>query len=208
LVGDIGSDLALVGNSKLTAKLRRRLETATEAYAAERYRDAENILKELLSLAPESVAIRELYGFTLYRLGRWRAASRQLQMLIDMTGTVDQHPVLADCERALGHHDRVDRLWVELRRAGASIEVLGEGRIVTAGSLADRGRIAEAITLLTGASGKLVRHPAERHLRQWYALADLYERGGDLPKARELFRRVVEADPELSDAAERLTALA
>ena len=41
----------------------------------------------------------------------------------------------------------------------------------------------------------------------WSLLADLYERSGDIPRARELFERVVAADPELSDAAERLAGL-
>ena len=183
------------------------MAAAADAYTRERYRDADNILKELATLAPESIAIRELHGITLYRLGRWRAASRQMQMVADMTGAVDQHPILADCERALGRHERVERLWLELRRGGASIETLSEGRIVVAGSLADRGRLAEAIELLETSGGKPVQHPAERHLRQWYALADLYERAGDVPRARELFRKVVEHEPELSDSVERLAAL-
>jgi hypothetical protein len=38
-------------------------------------------------------------------------------------------------------------------------------------------------------------------------LADLCERAGDAPRARELFRRVVAVDPGLADAAERLQAL-
>ena len=58
-----------------------------------------------------------------------------------------------------------------------------------------------------GAAARNVRGPHERHVRQWYMLADLYERAGDVPRARELFGRVVAADPELSDAAERLAGL-
>ena len=124
-----------------------------------------------------------------------------------MTGSVDQYPVLADCERALGHHARVAEIWAELRTAGAGSDVIAEGRLVMAGSLADRGRIDEAIALL-GAAARNVRGPHERHVRQWYMLAaDLYERAGDVPRARELFGRVVAADPELSDAAERLAGL-
>jgi len=43
---------------------------------------------------------------------------------------------------------------------------------------------------------------------QWYALADLYERAGDLPRARELFARVASFSPvQLFDTEERLTAL-
>ena len=48
------------------------------------------------------------------------------------------------------------------------------------------------------------RGAAVHHARLWYALADLYERAGDAPKARELFGRVVAVEPGLADAAERL----
>jgi tetratricopeptide (TPR) repeat protein len=206
--GDVGRELAAVGNPKVVAKLRRRLAAAAQAFENERFRDADNILKELVALTPESAAIHELYGLTLYRLGRWRSAIKQLEMFHELSGSVDQHPVLADCERALGRHAQVEQLWKELRQGGAGVDTVAEGRLVMAGSLADRGLLDDAIAFLAAPAGKPVRHPAERHVRQWYALADLYERAGDLPRARELFRRVVEADAELSDATERLAALA
>jgi hypothetical protein len=79
---------------------------------------------------------------------------------------------------------------------------------VAAASLADGGDLSGAIGLLSGAGvARALRNPADRHLRQWYVLADLYERAGDLPRARQLFGRVVEADPEAYDAAERLDQL-
>ncbi|HLY81953.1 MAG TPA: tetratricopeptide repeat protein, partial [Acidimicrobiales bacterium] len=53
----------------------------------------------------------------------------------------------------------------------------------------------------------IVKKPNDHHLRQWYALGDLYERAGDIPRARELFRRVATHDPEAFDAAERLRSL-
>ena len=67
-----------------------------------------------------------------------------------------------------------------------------------AGMLADRGDLEEAIALLA-TGGKSLRHPDACHLRQWYALGDLYERAGDLPRARELFERVASFAPELFD---------
>lgn len=157
--------------------------------------------------APGAVSIRELYGLTLYRLGRWKDAIRELRAVGELSGSVDQHPVIADSERALGHHEAVAELWSELRRAGAGSDVLAEGRLVMAGSLSDRGHIAEAISLLEPAANREIRKPLDRHVRQWYLLADLYERAGDVPRAREYFRRVVAADPEMSDAAERLAVL-
>ena len=47
----------------------------------------------------------------------------------------------------------------------------------------------------------------EHHLRQWYALADLYDRSGDVPQARRLFREVLANQPGFADAEERLAAL-
>ena len=75
-------------------------------------------------------------------------------------------------------------------------------------TLADSGEVERAIALLAGAgAARNLRSPAERHVRQWFVLADLYERAGDIPMARTLLARVVAADPELGDAAERLRSL-
>ena len=61
--------------------------------------------------------------------------------------------------------------------------------------------------LSTAGASKALRNPSERHVRQWYLLADLYERAGDVPKAREYFERVFRTDPEAYDVAERLRSL-
>ncbi|MGA2529418.1 MAG: tetratricopeptide repeat protein [Acidimicrobiales bacterium] len=186
--------------------LERRLAIATKAYERDRYREALTELRVLVRLAPEVAAVRELYGLTLYRLGRWREAVRELRVFHDLTGSFDQHPVIADCERALGHEKAVLAAWDALRQAGVDREVLVEGRLVVAGMLADRGDLDGAIALL-GPGGKALRHPDTCHLRQWYALGDLYERAGDLPRARELFDRVASFSPELFDVENRLAGL-
>ena len=101
-----------------------------------------------------------------------------------------------DCYRAQKRWKRVDELWAELGASSPSAELVTEGRIVLAGSLADRGRLDEAIDLLRR-KAKPVSNPKEHHLRLWYALADLEERAGNLAAARELFARVRRFDPEL-----------
>ena len=189
-----------------SAGLERRLGIATRAYERERYGEALAELRVLTRLAPEVAAVRELYGLTLYRLGRWREAARELRAFHDLTGSFDQHPVIADCERALGRDKAVVALWDALRKEGVDREVLVEGRLVVAGMMADRGDLEGAIGLL-GPGGKSLRHPDICHLRQWYALADLYERAGDLPRARELFSRVASFSPDLFDTEDRLAAL-
>jgi tetratricopeptide (TPR) repeat protein len=84
--------------------------------------------------------------------------------------------------------------------------VVAEGRIVMAGALADQGKLAEAIRLLERAVTE-VKRPRLHHLRLWYTLADLYERAGDLPRARGLFGSVLRHDHDFADVPERLAGL-
>ena len=191
-----------------TPELAQRLATATRAYARDRYPEVLRIIKAVLQSAPRSASAHELYGLACYRLGRWREAIRHLDEARSLSGDADQIPVLMDCHRALGNHRRVQALWDELRATSPPADVLVEGRLVLAADLADRGDLSEAVGLLTSAgAARAFRHPAERHIRQWYVLADLYERAGDIPLAREFFSRVAAADPGLADAPERLASL-
>ena len=150
--------------------------------------------------------VRELYGLSLYRLGRWQEAIVELEAFRTMTGSTEQHPVLADCYRALGDYDQVQRLWADLREASPSAELVTEGRIVAAGALADQDRLADAIRTLSD-GWRFPKRPQEHHLRRAYALADLYERAGDVPRARQLFRRVEAADPGFGDVGQRIRTL-
>ena len=204
---EVRGDIATSASGRLRAQIERRIGEAAAAYERDRYQDALRILRSLPTEATNVAAVRELRGLTFYRIGRWKESLRELRAFSELTGSVDQHPVIADAERALGHHDRVAEIWSEIRRSGTSSDVLAEGRIVMAGSLADRGLVKDAIALLGPATLRKVTKPHERHIRQWYLLGDLYERTGDVPRAREMFQRVVDADPETSDAVERLSAL-
>jgi tetratricopeptide (TPR) repeat protein len=202
----VGGELVAAVGARRAAVLEARLVEAARAYDRERWREARRLVAPIAKEAPGAPSVRELHGLVLYRLGRWAEAAHELEAYRSLTGRADQNPVLADCYRALGRHRRVEELWDELRRASPGAAAVAEGRIVMAGSLADRGRLREAIDLLERGRTNPKR-PAEHHVRMWYALADLYERAGDLPRARELFARVVAADPELADAPERLAAL-
>ncbi|MBV9934269.1 MAG: tetratricopeptide repeat protein [Actinobacteria bacterium] len=203
----VADELTKVTGSRRAPRLEQRLAEATRAYERDRYPDARRILRKLADEAPAAPAVRELHGLTLYRMGKWADAIRELQAFTSLTGSYDQHPTLADSYRALGRHAQVEALWEELRQASPSAELVAEGRIVAAGSLADQGDLAGAIKLLE--RSKLdVRRPRDHHLRMWYALADLYERAGDVPTARQWFGRVVAADRTFFDAAERAQGLA
>jgi tetratricopeptide (TPR) repeat protein len=182
------------------------MREAGDAFRRGRYEEARRTLRSLAESAPRVAALRELYGLTLYRLGRWKAAALELEAFRDLTGSVEQHPVLADTYRALGRHADVEELWHELAAASPNAALVAEGRIVAAGDLADQGRIDDAIKLLEPGV-RPARRAKDHHLRVGYALADLYERAGDLPRARELFRRVADSDPDFVDVQARLHAL-
>ena len=188
-------------------RYQERLADAAKAYERDRYRDALKLLKPLAEALPGASAVRELYGLTLYRLGRWDGAIRELEAFRALErDDYDQHPTLADCYRAKKRWKQVDELWEELRQASPSAELVAEGRIVAAGALADQGQVRAAIELLEHGPATPKR-PKLHHIRLWYALADLYERAGELPRARELFRHVADADPDYANAAERLAGL-
>jgi tetratricopeptide (TPR) repeat protein len=187
-------------------RVAERLADASYAYERERYGEALRVLQKLRREAPDSPAVIELYGLTLYRLGEWRKAAEQIELFRRLTGSYDQHPVLADCYRAMGRYKEAEALWDELRRASPGGDLVAEGRIVAAECRADQGDLAGAIKLLRD-SLRPVKRAEARHLRQWYALADLYDRSGDLPQARELFERVASVDAEAFDVRGRLRSL-
>ena len=192
--------------AKSLERVEQRLKEAGREFRRERFEGAKRILKPLAETAPTAESVRELLGLTYYRLGRWKLAVAELEAFRNLNGSTEQHPVLADCYRALGRHAKVAELWEELRAVSPNAPLVAEGRIVYAGSLADQGRLDDAIGVLSGAKPP-AKHPQEHHLRVTYALADLHERAGDVPKARQLFAIVAAADPELGDVQARLRAL-
>jgi tetratricopeptide (TPR) repeat protein len=201
----VTAEIADAAGVRAGAKLAERLAEAVHAYDRDRYQDALRILRPLARAVPTAPAVRELLGLTLYRLGRWRMALDEFDQYRAMSASFDQYPAMMDCQRALHLHRAVDELWEELRQASPSGEVVAEGRIVMAGSLADRRDLPGAIKLLE--RDIAIKKPRLHHLREWYALADLYERAGDVPRARDLFARVEAADPEAFDTHDRLRAL-
>lgn len=204
---DVTAELERAAGPAQAPKLGARLADATRAFERERFAEARTILRPLAQRAPGSPAVRELYGLTLYRLGQWKEATRELEAFVSLTGSTEQHPVLADCARALENWDRVEDLWRELRGASPAPELVAEGRIVAAGALADRGELRGAIALLGPAVARVPNKPREHHLRLLYAMADLQERAGDLPAARGLFRRIAVAAPGYADIEDRLRGL-
>ncbi|MGI9603446.1 MAG: tetratricopeptide repeat protein [Acidimicrobiales bacterium] len=195
----------LVGADR-SARYVRALGEASQSFARERFQDARRQLAPAVRTVPDVPEVAELQGLIQYRLGNWKAASDQLERFRTLSGTTEQHPVLADCYRALGRYADVEELWDELRAASPSADLVTEGRIVAAGALADQDRLPEALALLEKGWNRPKR-PKPHHLRRAYALADLYERNGRAPRARELFRWIETNEPGFADVHQRVAAL-
>jgi tetratricopeptide (TPR) repeat protein len=203
---DMVGRLATAVGPKRAERLANRMAEAAEEFAAEHLDDAARILTGIVREAPDVPEVRELLGLVRYRQGRWRPAVRELESFRQLTGSVEQNAVLADCYRALGNHTEVAVLWDELRQVSPDAALVTEGRIVAAGDLADQDRLTDAIALLSR-GWQWPKRARDYHLRRAYALADLYERAGDLPAARALFERVAQLSPDLGGAAARADAL-
>lgn len=199
---------AVAGPPAARERLVVRLVDASEAYERGRFEEAARRVAPVAEAAPTVPPVRELAGLANYRARRWRSAVAHLRAHADLTGSPANLPALMDAERALRRPRMVRQVYDELVASSPGPDVLSEARIVMAASMADRGKVDEALQFLVevGAERK-VRNPADRHVRQWYALADLYERAGDLPRARELFARVASADPDAYDVGDRLEEL-
>ena len=133
------------------SRLWNQAREAGSLFGSDRYLEAEKLLAPIAVQAPDVAEVRELYGLALYRLGHWRKAIRELEAFRGFTGgTLEQHPVLCDCYRALGLWAKVEEVWEEFQMAdpAPSPDLAAEARIVYAGALADQGKFAEAIALL------------------------------------------------------------
>lgn len=189
------------------ARLVEQLHRATDAVAAGRDRDAIRLLRPVRDEVPQAIAVRELLGVALYRVGNFREAKAELETFADLTGSVEQHPVLMDIARAQGKTERVATLWKELSTISPSAALVTEGRIVYAGMLADAGDLAGAIAFAEKGATQKPSKVREHHLRRWYVLGDLYDRSGNVPRARAWFERVAGAQKDYGDVAERLARL-
>ena len=207
LPGDVASEVrrAFIGTAHARERAVDELTKAAEAYDRHRYEEALRHARAVADLVPGVGAVRELAGLAAYRAERWVIARSQLRAHFEITGDAEHLALVMDAERALRHGRAVERVYEELLEAEPGADVLAEARIVLAGAWADERRYPEAIDLLVKAgAAKKLRNPSFRHVRLWYALADVYDRAGDTANARELFARIVAVEPEAYDAAERL----
>jgi tetratricopeptide (TPR) repeat protein len=209
--GDVATAIRRSASTATAYRRERLVEQmgkAAEAYSRNRFEESARLSGRLADEVPDVAEVRELAGLSAYRASRWRPASRHLEAYRGISSDFQYIPLEMDCQRGMGRVRSITTLFETLRQESPDPDVLAEGRLVLAGSMADRGKIADAIDLLesTGA-GKPRRNPSDRHLRQWYFLGDLYDRSGDVPHARMLFSYVQAADPGAYDVNSRLKEL-
>jgi tetratricopeptide (TPR) repeat protein len=188
------------------ARLAERLASAAAALDRERFDEARRMVTPLARELPQVAAVHEVAGLANYRLGNWKQAAQSLELARQLHPDPSLLPVLADCYRAQRRWRDVDSVWRDVKAASPSQDVMAEARIVVAGSLADRGDVKAAIALLDP-STKPPKRVRDHHLRQWYVLADLYDRAGDTMSATRWFREIAARDAEFADVRQRLRAL-
>jgi tetratricopeptide (TPR) repeat protein len=206
LAPEIAEVLERTAPATTAAKYQERLATAADALDRGRFDDARRMVQPVLRDLPGMAFGHEIAGLSLYRTGQWRKAAVELELARHLDRTVNHHAVLADCYRALKRYDMVEQLWLELREGSPAPEFMAEGRIVAAGALADQGDLKGALKLMERAAD-VPKRVREHHLRQWYVLADLYDRSGDIIKARRFFGMIAEVDAQFADVVDRLRGL-
>jgi tetratricopeptide (TPR) repeat protein len=156
--------------------------------------------------APRAASVREALGIALYQAGDFRAARTELAAAQRISGRVDLAALLADIERALGRPERAVALFERTDRSRMGPDAAAELLLVAASAYGDLGKPAAGVALIR----RHARWPvelADHHLRLAYAEGALAEQAGDLARARDAFARVVRAEPDFHDAAERLERL-
>jgi len=210
LPGDVAADVrkAFIGTAYMREKMVATLTRAAEAYDRKRFDEALRLGRTVADATPGVAPVRELAGLAAYRAERWSMAKIHLKAHFTITGDPQHLPLVMDCDRANHRYRAVEKDFAQLEASEPTAEVLVEGRIVMAAALADQAHFTEAIELLTRAGAtKKLHNPSFRHVRLWYALGDVYDRAGDVVSARELFARVVLAEPDAYDAPARLAEL-
>ncbi len=203
---EVAAELVGALGTQRGTRLSERLAQASEALDRERFQEARRIASSIAKEAPTVAAAHEIAGLANYRMGLYKQAVAALQTAQDLHANPALLPVIADCQRAQGRWAAVDLVWQEIKATSPSQDVMAEGRIVAAGALADQGDLRGALELMEPATKrpKVVR---DFNLRQWYVIADLYDRLGDPISARRWFAAVAEHDDEFADVTARLRTL-
>ncbi len=156
---------------------------------------------------PRVAVIREALGIAAYHAGKYTEALAELRAARRISGNQEHWPMMADCERALGHPEKALQMAAAPEVAQLTRAARVEMRIVAAGARADLGQLDAAVVTLQSPELKDDK-PSDWAARLRYAYAAALAAVGRHDEARTWFERAAAADPEgLTDAAERLAEL-
>lgn len=181
---------------------------AADAFANVRYTVARDRLLRAKAISTRSETVRELLGLSLYRLGNWEEALRELRAYRRIAGDTTHLAVEMDCLRALGRDNDVPKVWAMLRELGASKAAEVELRVVYGSFLLDQGRPRDAWKVTD--PGRIHPDAHENDLRQWYVAARAAVALGDMKTADQLRKAIEDRDiafPGLSELVNEINEL-
>lgn len=152
-------------------------------------------------------AAREALGMVVYRRGDYARALSEFRTARRLSGSTHLLPLMVDCERGLGRHERA----LELASSADAKVLEPAGRIelaiVVAGVRRDLGQVDAGLLTLQSLVQRVRRGAPGSH-RLFYAYADTLLHVGREQEARSWFERSAAADTDgETDAVERLEAL-
>lgn len=159
------------------------------------------------ALAGRVGAVREAAGLTAYHAGEWADALSELRAARRITGSADQLPVMADCERALGRPEKALSYGDDAAVGSLDQAIRVELVIVLSGARRDLGQPDAAVLALQDPAR---RTTAKRPwaARLWYAYADALLHAGRMDEAREWFGKAADVDAAgETDAVDRVLEL-
>ena len=153
--------------------------------------------------ASRLAVVREATGEAAYAAGHYAEALAELRAAKRMNGATDYLPIMADCQRALGHPEQALKLAKSPAVANFSSAAKAEMTLVEAGARRDMGQLDAALrTLELAPLQSKSREPWVVRLR--YAYADTLESAGRETEALAWFHRTHAVDSlDLTDAADR-----
>lgn len=175
------------------AAVMQSLEDAAAAFADARYGKAVEQAERAKKASSSNATIREILGLSLYRLGRWEPALKELRAFRRIAGETTHMPVEMDCLRALERPEEVEKVWQELKHLGGRPDTFREARVVYGSYLLDAGRLMEAWQIVN--PKRLEEHAHEAELRQWYVAARVATHLGDTESATQILTALTAADP-------------
>ncbi|HHU11380.1 MAG TPA: hypothetical protein GXZ60_15415 [Intrasporangiaceae bacterium] len=152
-------------------------------------------------------AAREALGMVAYRLGDFARALSEFRTVKRLSGSHHLLPLMVDCERGLGRHERALELAASPEVGSLAIEDRVELAIVVSGIRRDLDQLEAAEVALQIPATRLARQQPWA-ARLFYAQAEVALAQGRREDARDLFAKSLDADLELvTDAGERLAEL-